>query len=1030
MASTQTASCPECGGPLNASGRCAPCLLGLALDANAAPVLRGYTILETLGRGGMGTVYRARQHGSERLVALKMVQARHVDDEVVRERFRSEVRLVGALSHPNILPLHESGVHDGVPFFSMQLAEGGSLAELIARDGPLAPRRAAALLECVARALHHAHQRGVLHRDLKPANILLGADGTPFVSDFGVARALDDPGAALTLTGAIVGSPGYMAPEQAAGSSAALTTAADVFGLGAILFAALTGRAPFVAETPLATMRLASEASAPRLRLLRPDLPRDLEIICAKALAPEASARYASAADFADELRRWLDGRPILARRASPLEIVWRWARRNPLPASLGLALAVFLAAGVASLKLSRDDARAAEQAAKDRLFEAKIEQARAARRSGNREEALQALAQALEFGPAAKLRDEMIGALALSAFGPAEHLPFKVPLPSEISVSPDQQRIAVMLAREIVIRALADGVVLQRLPLESPANFLFPFAPDGRHLAARSSDGTTHIWEIAAARVIFRQPGPPGSPARSLAFSPDGQRVALGRPGGGFEIRLLSDPAQVELQLPGPEVTGLAWSPDGQSIALSDGPGWRSTEEGSVSVLRTADGTSLWRASRPRGFSNLAWSVNGTVAAASWDAAVVLFDAASGAEQGSLASLDTFGSLRFSPSGQLLICVSLDDTVEIWDVRAQQFIGSARSRGTTFFPPAEDRLLLHLADGSVVWHRLQRSPIWRAVAGGASLGRTQALRASAHGEWVVISARPNARIIDLATLEAADAPPVSAIRLGADFTRDGSALVLSVWERGFARLPLTVRSGGTTSPRRLELGPPEWLLERPSVFLSEVARDGRALLSETSGASRRILLFEPKAGAPSQQIDLPGPVLHFRLSADSRQLLTAHYAGGLRILEVPSGKLLQTVPSDTAIDGEFSPDGRWLVTREAHQCVVREIPAGWARRQVLPAADKAWSTAGTAFSPDSKLLAVAGDEGVIDLYEASNWRLLSRLHSPRPLRHVHLVFARGGNALVAAGSRREAQVWDLAALRQELAARGMGWTP
>ncbi|MBS0657816.1 MAG: protein kinase [Verrucomicrobia bacterium] len=997
--------------------------------------MRGYTILETLGRGGTGTVYLARQHGSERRVALKMVQSRHLRDEVVLERFRSEVRLVGALSHPHVLPLYEAGVHDGMPFFSMQWAEGGTLAEAIAR-GPLEPRRAAELLERVARAVHHAHQRGVLHRDLKPANILLGADGKPYVSDFGVARVLTEDGGGLTLTGSVVGTPGYLAPEQAAGGAAALTTAADVFGLGAILFAALTGQAPFVAETPLATLRLASESVAPPLTALRADLPRDLEIICARALAPEVAARYASAGELADELRRWLDGRPILARRVSAFERTWRWATRHPLPASLAAALAFLLAAGVVGIGLanvrlarSRDEARAAERAATARLFEARLEQARAARRAEHREEALTALAQARPLGPADQLRDETIGALALSSFTAAERLGWKVAPPAEVAVSADQQRAAVMQGSEITLRRLTDGEIERRLPaLDGLVLFLFPLSPDGRYLAARSTAGTTFVWELASGRELLRLSGPPGSPARNLAFSPDSRRVALGRPDGRVEIFRLPDLAQPEVQFPGAEVTGLAWRPDGQQLAVTDGREWRSNTDGHLAVHRTSDGATVWQTARPRGFANVAWSSAHVVAAATWDGPVLLYEAEDGAPTGTLPCTETIGSLRFSPSGELLVAQSVDDTIEVWDVRAQQLLGSARSRVTSFFPPAEDRLLLHLPDGGLVWHRLRRSAFWRSVAGSAALARPQGLRVSPNGAWIVTAGRPRALLLDLTTLETVDVPVESQARLGADFTRDGTALLVSTREHGLARVPLATPADSSHGRRRLQPGSAEWVLASPGWLLSEVTSDGRALLTAPASGEPRFLLAEPVAGGAQEQWPVPPSPLGGSLSADGRLALTGHWTGGLRIWELPGRTLRRTLPAETPVSGEFSGDGRWVVTREAGQCVVWEIAADWARRISLPAGDKAWGTACTAFSPDSRQLAVAGDEGWIDLYDVPTWRRRARLHSPRPLRNVYLVYARQGRFLIAAGHQRETQIWDLERVQAELAERGLSW--
>ncbi len=258
------------------------------------------------------------------------------------ERFRAEAEAIASLDHPHILPIYETGEIDATPFYSMRLASGGTLRECVA-DFRAQPRRAAKLIATVARAVHHAHQRGIVHRDLKPGNILLdGAERTPFVSDFGLAKWLGRNNR-LTLATSALGTPHYIAPEQAAGESKKLTPAADVYSLGAILYELLAGRPPFVANTPLETLRLAADTPPPAPRNFEATIPRDLELICLKCLAKEASARYRSAAALAEDLERWLDDRTILARPATAVEHAWRWTKRNPIVAALSGTLLIVL---------------------------------------------------------------------------------------------------------------------------------------------------------------------------------------------------------------------------------------------------------------------------------------------------------------------------------------------------------------------------------------------------------------------------------------------------------------------------------------------------------------------------------------------------------------------------------------------------------------------------------------------------------------------------------------------------------------
>src|SRR2546430_2547438 len=343
--------CSECGSTSRVGGGlCLTCLLHQGLDADtcndevlkdelagidvrdAGWRLGNYQILEEIGRGGMGVIYRARQRHSRRIVALKRILTYHADSQETLVRFRREAEAAARLDHPNILPIYEVGENeDGLPSFSMKFASGGSLVDA----GPALhkePRRIVALMAKVARAVQYAHARGILHRDLKPANILLDGRGEPLVSDFGLAKWLDTP-SDLTQTLTIFGTPGYIAPEQANGSAAKLTPAADIYSLGAILFNLLTGCPPFLGEHALAVIQQAAEKPAPKLRSLTPRLDHDLETICAKCLEREPNARYRSAGDLAEDLERWLAGRHIIARPVSAPVRALRWSRRNPLVA-------------------------------------------------------------------------------------------------------------------------------------------------------------------------------------------------------------------------------------------------------------------------------------------------------------------------------------------------------------------------------------------------------------------------------------------------------------------------------------------------------------------------------------------------------------------------------------------------------------------------------------------------------------------------------------------------------------------------
>jgi hypothetical protein len=339
-----------------------------AVEANgptALPIIRyfgDYELLEEITQGGMGIVYKARQISLNRIVALKMILAGSFASSREVQRFRSEAEAAANLDHPHIVPIYEVGEHEGQQYYSMKFVEGTALAKHPRSD----PRREVEGMVAVVRAVYHAHQRGVLHRDLKPSNVLVDSQGTRLVTDFGLAKRLTDPDRSLTEPGQVLGTPKYMAPEQAAGRKD-LTVAADVYSLGVILYERLTGQTPFTGDNALTLLRQARESEPPRPSSIQPGLERDLETVVLKCLEKEPNRRYPSAEALADDLDRWLKGEPIQARPVGRLEKTWLWVRRNPaLATACGLAAAGLVVVAVAS-SLAAVQARALAKAERDR---------------------------------------------------------------------------------------------------------------------------------------------------------------------------------------------------------------------------------------------------------------------------------------------------------------------------------------------------------------------------------------------------------------------------------------------------------------------------------------------------------------------------------------------------------------------------------------------------------------------------------------------------------------------------------------
>ena len=1022
------------------------CKARLERGGAASMEIPGYAVREEIARGGMGIVYRALQEEPRREVALKMLLPHQISSPGMVERFRLEARAIAGLEHPAILPVHHVGEHNGLPFFTMKLAGGGSLAQ---SKGKFAGdwRRIAELIATLADAVQFAHERGVLHRDLKPGNVLFDEAGRPYVSDFGLAK-LADAETALTRSMDLLGTPNYIAPEVAARSAKEATTASDVFSLGAILYELLAGHPPFEAEGVPALLKKIAEEEPMPLRLARGAVspgdktntgpPRDLEIICRKCLAKEPARRYATAKELAHDLRRWLDGRTIFARPATPLERVRSWARRNPSLATVTALLALVLIAAV--IWEARSNRKLQQTLAQSLLRQAQLE--RSSGRAGQRFKTLELISRSAKQLPESdvvSLRTEVAAALALGDLQPIAR--WRVPvgdLQNEFDFTDDLDRyVAPTAGGGFVVASTVDRKTIHEVPgvTNNPAIKL-RIHSKGMWAGARFRDGHAELHSLTKTnQAVRRWPGVPNTSVL-FEFARSGGLFAVvtaTRREGRFAEIIDLNTGLVTARVPAANATTLIFDPGGKHLAVAGSD---------LTVWRLADTNRLWSAPVSHEASALAWSPDGNRLAIALErrspvredkllkaCPVILFDAMTGIEQSTFGQFNSrVACMAFHPTREWLAVATWDDGL---------ICGSAEWDNARFTVESAHRALAFSLDGRRLAYAPTREELgimevampsaFRTWQSGAGTEEAFKLVASDDGKWAVTTSATMAHLWDTTSRARVDsrALPAKAIWVEALFGPGNECVYVSAASFGVWRWTLTNGPDG-----RLRFGTAQLIGEESGFMTSRFANDRRSLVvGEHAGGRGPTMWLWPDAD-PKRARKLAGdfPMTGYAVVPGSRWALTTAIAQpDVWIWDFETGERLRRLGLAGRASSEPLANGRWVVARNRDEFGVWETGT-WKRVAQWPARpDEASMTVYS--SPNSRLLATYNASGRFVLRELPSGEELILLTPPQSIPVQNFQFSVDSARLLFVSNNGQMFDWDLSEIRRELAKLGLDWS-